>query len=273
MPVSDKPKHRNRPVTYRNLKRVPWKNVAEETEISSAISFRTSDDPNTLCKWFLDIIRSYVDFYAPPIQRKSFHKKCSFFDDDLIASKMNKRKKEREFGKQRTKAAQSNLSNAILEYQNLFYRKKKLLFDENLRDMSKAPDRKKFQILNSLLEKGCKSKLPSFTNTSALTERFSIFFRENVCKITSKFSKFTVDCNKVSPRFTKFKAVNKESLQRALAKTSASTNYLDVIPSTVFKDFSASFMPSLILLFNASFELGVFPDDFKIAIVFPKLKK
>ena len=31
-------------------------------------------------------------------------------------------------------------------------------------------------------------------------------------------------------------------------------------------------MPSLILLFNTSFELGVFPDDFKIAIVFPKLK-
>ena len=30
-------------------------------------------------------------------------------------------------------------------------------------------------------------------------------------------------------------------------------------------------MPSLILLFNTSFEL-VFPDDFKIAIVFPKLK-
>ena len=31
-------------------------------------------------------------------------------------------------------------------------------------------------------------------------------------------------------------------------------------------------MPSLILRFNTSFELGVFPDDFKIAIVFPKLK-
>ena len=54
MPVSDKPKHRNRPFTYRNLKRVPWKNVAEEIEISLAITLRTSADPNTLCKWFLD---------------------------------------------------------------------------------------------------------------------------------------------------------------------------------------------------------------------------
>ena len=131
---------------------------------------------------------------------------------------------------------------------------------------------KKFQISHSLLGKGCKSKLPSFTNASALAEKLSNFFREKVCKITSKFSKFTVDCNKVSPRFTNFKAVKEESLQRALAKISASTRYHDVIPSTVFKDFSASFMPSLILLFNTSFELGVFPDDFKIAIVFPKLK-
>ena len=271
MPVSDRPKHRNRPFTYRNFNRVPWNNVAEEIEISSAITLRTSDDPNTLCKWFLDIIRSYVDIYAPPIQRKGFHKKCSFFDDDLIASKMNKRKKEREFRKQRTKAAQSDLSNVMLEYQNLYYRKKKLFLDENLRDISKAPDRKKF-ILNSLLVKESKSKLPSFTNASALAERFSNFFREKVCKIASKFSKFTVDCNKVSPRFTKFKAVNQESLQRALAKTSASSSYHDVIPSTVFKDFSASFMPSLILFFKTSFELEVFSHDFRIAIVFPKLK-
>ena len=104
MPVSEKPKHRNRPFTYRNFKKVPRKNVAEEIEISSAIALRISDDPNTLCKWFLDIIRSYVDFYAPPIQRKSFHKKCQFFDNDLIAPKKNKRKKERKFRKQWTKA-------------------------------------------------------------------------------------------------------------------------------------------------------------------------
>ena len=250
---------------------MPWKNVAEEIEISSAITLRTSDDPNTLCKWFLDIIRSYVDFYAPPIQRKGFHKKCPFFDDDLIASKKNKGKKEREFRKQRTKAAQSDLSKAI-EYQNLYYRKKKLFFDKNLCDISKAPDRKKFQILNSLLGKGCELKPPSFTNASALAERFVIFFRKKVCKITSKFSKFTVHCNKISPRFAKFAAVSEESLQRALAKTSASNSYHDVIPSTVFKDFSASFMPTIILLFNTSFEQGVFPDDFKIAIVIPKLK-
>ena len=133
-----------------------------------------------------------------------------------------------------------------------------MFFDENFRDIPKSPDRKKFQILNSLLGKCCKSRLPSFTNASALAERFSIFFREKICKITSKIFKFTVDCNKVPPRFTKFKVVNEESLQRALAKTPASTSYHDVIPTTLFKDFSASFMPSLILLFNTSFELGVF---------------
>ena len=75
MPVSDKPKHRNHAFTYRNFKRVPWKNVAEEIEISAI----------TLS------IRSYVDFYAPQIQQKGFHKKCPIFDDDLIASKKNKR--------------------------------------------------------------------------------------------------------------------------------------------------------------------------------------
>ena len=84
----------------------------------------------------------------------------------------DQKKNEREVRKQRTKAAQSDLSNAILEYQKLYYRKKKLFFDESLRDISEAPDRKKFQILNSLLGKGCKSKLPSFTNASALAERF-----------------------------------------------------------------------------------------------------
>ena len=136
----------------------------------------------------------------------------------------------------------------------------------------KLQTEKKFQILNSLLGKGCKSRLPSFTNASALAEKFSTFFLEKVCKITSKLSKFNVDCNKVSPRFTKFKAVNEESLQTALAKTSASTSYHDVIPSTVFDDFSASFMPSLIILSNTSFELGDFQDDFQIAIVFTKLK-
>ena len=127
MPVSDKPKHRNRPFTCRNFKRVPWKNVFEKIEKSSAITLRTSDDPNTLCKWFLDIIRSYVDFYAPPTQRKGFHKKCPFLDDDLIASKKNKRKKKRGFRKQRTKGAQSDLSNAMLEYQNLCYRKQEVV--------------------------------------------------------------------------------------------------------------------------------------------------
>ena len=76
--------------------------------------------------------------------------------------KKEQKEKEREFRKQRTKAAQSDLSNAILEYRNLYYRKKKLFFDENLRDISKAPDRKKFQILNSLLGKGYKTKLPEF---------------------------------------------------------------------------------------------------------------
>ena len=40
----------------------------------------------------------------------------------------------------------------------------------------------------------------------------------------------------------------------------------------MFEDFSASFLPSLILLYNTTSELGLFLDDFKIAIVFAKLK-
>jgi hypothetical protein len=51
-------------------------------------------------------------------------------------------------------------------------------------------------------------------------------------------------------------------------KTSKSAGH-DRIPPKLLKDAAEEIAPSLAAIFNASINLGIFPDDFKIAIISP----
>ena len=54
----------------------------------------------------------------------------------------------------------------------------------------------------------------------------------------------------------------------SIMKTSKSAGH-DRIPPKLLKDAAEEIAPSLAAIFNASINLGIFPDDFKIAIISP----
>uniref|UniRef100_A0A669DS15 Reverse transcriptase domain-containing protein n=1 Tax=Oreochromis niloticus TaxID=8128 RepID=A0A669DS15_ORENI len=70
-----------------------------------------------------------------------------------------------------------------------------------------------------------------------------------------------------------FVLVNAENLKKVFSTVRPTTCLLDPIPSPLFKTLYGFFEAELLYMMNCSLQLGVFPADFKTAVVRPLLKK
>ena len=70
-----------------------------------------------------------------------------------------------------------------------------------------------------------------------------------------------------------FEHVSEDLVSRILRKSPSKSCSLDAIPTNLLKDSTNIILPNITKLFNISLVSGVFPDQFKKAIIRPSLKK
>jgi len=78
---------------------------------------------------------------------------------------------------------------------------------------------------------------------------------------------------KVTPTLSQWTAVTHDEVEKMISSAINKTCQLDPVPTWLVKDVGQLLSPFIALLFNKLLASGIFPSDFKHAVVRPLLKK
>ena len=109
-----------------------------------------------------------------------------------------------------------------------------------------------------------------------MANRFRVFFTDKITSIRAKF----VNCKPYilkpdisPPSFGTFKPVTEAETHKFIMSSPTKSCLLDPWPTFLVKDCIDILLPSITKLVNLSLVEGVFPSDFKHAVVTPLIKK
>ena len=112
-----------------------------------------------------------------------------------------------------------------------------------------------------------------------MSQSFATFFSDKIHKLhTSLLSHHSCTSPHHPPPFTppsfsSFKTVTADEVSKLLSQSPDTNCDLDPIPTSLLKQCSHIFLPTLTKIINLSISTGVFPDQFKSCSVHPHLNK
>ena len=135
---------------------------------------------------------------------------------------------------------------------------------------------------SNLLGRVKDNPLPPHTSDVALANDFLRFFGQKIAKIRDELdniitenSPITDSLNSphVNTSFTKFNPLSEIEISKLVQESKSTTCELDVIPTPKLKDNLQYLTPVITEIVNRSLATGVFPQEWKNALIRPLLKK
>ena len=142
-----------------------------------------------------------------------------------------------------------------------------------------ATCREFFLNVNTLLGKAKPSTFPTTYTEEELPGVFSDFFQSKIIAIRNNLDRVASSPSSAEPGefsgcpLVEFRPVSQEFVRDLLKRTPPKSCELDSMPTTLMYECMDVLLPSLTQIINESLTTGVFPPDFKTAIVKPQLKK
>ena len=284
-------------VKYRKLKDINPE--AFQQEIADAdLQICENEDIDCAVNKYNCVLNQILDKFAPLKTSKVIARpKKPWYTNDIASKKRAKRIVERKLKslrrrlrmlRHKRRVTPTGLTDTIQETQ----RKYVLLRNEFVISLQQAKknyyeakinacgyDQKKlFAILNELMCKKVKSKLPDHSSELELAERFNRFFVNKIEQIRSELDASNGTSNREpdptsNTCFDAFEPCSEEELKTIINSTSNASCALDPIPTILLKKCLPSLLPVLTKLVNKSLETGRFPAELKKAHVRPLLKK
>ena len=156
-------------------------------------------------------------------------------------------------------------------------RKIKENYYSNQINENKNDQKKIFQIVKNLLHRKYETIYPKCDNVLDLPNEFNSFFKDKVTNIRLNFtSNNELPKELISDKyFTRFHILDNEKVSTLIKSAASKSCILDPVPTVFLK--LCSDIPELLIfiktLVNKSLQSGIFPGQFKKAIVTPILKK
>lgn len=137
-----------------------------------------------------------------------------------------------------------------------------------------------FQVINEILHRGKSTKLPDYSDSSELADRFGNFFSTKISMIRDSLEKDTPSVRVVSldPVFhgsvlDVFEQVSQNDIATVIKKSATKSCMLDPIPTWMLKDSLDTLLPPITTIVNMSMSSGEVPTSLKKAVITPLLKK
>jgi len=265
--------------TIRKISAIDIDNFSSDIRASSLFT-KPESSLISCCQQFESVITTLLDKHAPPKQIVCRANPTKPF----ITPEIQQQKKER------SRLESIFRLNDSLENETLYKRqavlvhrmvtKSKSSYFKKVIGDNKDKPKKLWKAMDSLLSRNIPKSLPSTTSPSALASSFLNFFNDkitNLCStIPSCASSFSFADNpaiSIPPQLSSFQSVTEHEVRRIILSSSDSSCSLDLIPTKLLKSCIDAFVPPITHLINLSLQEGVFPNQFKHAIVTPLLKK
>ncbi len=141
--------------------------------------------------------------------------------------------------------------------------------------------KKLFAIISSLSCQSKENPLPPHTSIKDLANDFGNFFKAKIDRIRQELDTAPVDFESgangtPSPTkspMSKFAVLSQEEVKKLILGSKSATCDLDPIPTWLLKKCLDILLPVLTKMVNTSLQTGIFPEEWKTALVIPLIKK
>ena len=114
-----------------------------------------------------------------------------------------------------------------------------------------------------------------------MANKFATFFKDKIVNIRARLDNNSqiddtlpvVFYSATPPMWDEFELTNNEEVRKIMMNSKATTCQLDPLPTSFLKLIIDVILPVLTKIINLSFEEGTFPDELKLALILPLLKK
>ena len=270
-------------IKSRNFKRYNSNNFKSDlsTYLYDQIFCDTMLDPNILWENWKTIFLSVADFHAPETTKKVRSEYAPWITENIKQTM-----RRRDFLKKKAvKTGSKHFHDAYKRTRNdlnrlIIKNTKAMYFTNTLNDCDNNP-KKMWKTINKLTNKQSKTTVISeirndnqnLTKKHEIADALNSHFNEVASRLVNNMpqSSRTPESYVTRPdtQFT-IQNISLTKVYKLLStiKTSKSAGH-DRIPGKLLRDAAEVIAPSLSAIFNASINTGIFPEDFKVAIIFP----
>lgn len=198
-----------------------------------------------------------------------------WFDSECSVCKRYCRRTEKMFRSNKTQI-NKNLYIDAMKHKNKLYAQKRRSYWMSVTSINQNNPRKIWQILGKLLYVDPPNTLSS-QNTGHTSDTFLSFFNNKVANIKTSTQGFGLPnfCVRHGHLncFSNFSNCSSSELKALIMSSPNKTSMLDILPTSILKKYVDLFLPFLTKLINLCLSNGVFPSNFKHAVIIPLLKK
>ena len=157
-------------------------------------------------------------------------------------------------------------------------RKTKISYYSDLVDECSDNSKKLFRVINSLTKQKSSESLPPHDDPLMLANEFGSFFCRKIELINEEIDKLDVmpiNVEHCSPEvlFKAFSSLSQDEIRRLILNAPNVSCQLDSIPTYLLKNCCDVLCPIITKMVNMSFEEGRVPENWKLALLKPLLKK
>ena len=237
----------------------------------------TNDNPNELLENYTSSVISTLDKLCPEVARRPRKRKSKpWYDDTIHAMRQLLRVNERtwrrshlEIHRQIYTQHRNRLCAEVTKAKKLYYQSQ----------LQGADQRKAFQVVSDLLSYQ-QPQHPDDIPGGRLCDLFAEYFDSKILKIRESIDGINGSCPELvttssppSSTLSVFSETDSQEVQKIIMASKSKTCSLDILPTQLLKETLSSHIGIITELVNQSFRTGIFPENFKRAVVTPLLKK
>ena len=145
-------------------------------------------------------------------------------------------------------------------------------------DQYKDDQKGLFKMIKNLLHENHETPLPESPSLQQLTNDFGDFFCQKIELIRNSFGDTIqldeIDSSTTQPtKLSEFQLVTEDDIKKIILLAPTKSCDIDPLPTQLLKECLEELCPVITKIINLSLSMGIFPDQFKSAILTPLLKK
>jgi len=271
-------------IIFRETNKINIENLRNDI-INSPLSLTSEQSPDTVAKLYHETLSAAIDKHAPEKTKTVVVRPDQpWFNAELASQKREVRKAERLWRKSgETKAQDSPIYTWFKETRKDYYDEvenaKCIYYKEKVRKCD-GNQRKLYNLVKEISGESMENPLPPHDEMQTLVNGFSTFFMQKIDKIRNQIDTLTINTTPPPvttsippPQLASFRQVSEAELSKLLRIMANKQCTLDPCPTYLVKECQNELLPCITRLINASLNDGVFPDEWKRAVVKPLIKK
>ena len=271
------PVTKHQTVTFRKINKIDiasFKNDLKDTFIDHADQVDLCD----LVDQYNENIRKLLDKHAPKqTKRLPARQSQPWYNTEIRKETTKRRKLERKWRK----------TKLCVDYQNFTKQRNKV--NEMLKDAKRSYYSKQiyehkddqkglFKMIKNILHENNETPLPESPSLQQLANDFGDFFCQKIELIRNSFDDVIqpedTDCTASQvPKLSEFEPVTEEDIRKIITLAPTKSCDIDPLPTKLLKECLEELCPVITKIINLSLSMGIFPTQFKSAILTPLLKK